>query len=466
MWNWLGALTVAAATQWSTAREVNTTSQMLVNLAFSTMNRPVLAQLDLARQEPNLVASRAIDDMMSDIRQAGYSGAGQGIWIQSHDGTVVAERLSDEALPAASLTKMITSLVALERWGPKHRFVTTVSMSGRRSGDTLVGNLIIQGGGDPFFVSEDGIIVGNSLNRLGIRKVQGDLIVVGRFYMNFEEETNPSANSFLTVLDSESWPGDVEDSFRGMPGNTARPVVKVSGQVRRVPKLADLPKLIGSQKPQQLIRYRSLPLAKILYQMNTFSNNPMADTLAKEMGGGPIVAARAAKIVKLPPAEIQLINGSGLGQKNQISPRAVVATIMAMQNRAAIDGFSLVDLMPMSDCYCGTIQSRNLPSGALLKTGTLSDVSALAGTIPSQKYGRVWFAVINRGDGDISVFHRAQENVLRTLTAQWGEAPPRQFMFGRLGWQEANRAEVIRVANKTNKPPKSQQPPIKKAGLR
>ncbi|MEI6430067.1 MAG: D-alanyl-D-alanine carboxypeptidase, partial [Pseudanabaena sp. ELA607] len=463
MWNWLGALTVAAATQWSTAREVNTTSQMLVNLAFSTINRPVLAQLDRARQEPNPVAARAIDDMMTDIRQAGYSGQGQGVWIQSHDGTVVAEHLSDEALPAASLTKMITSLVALERWGPKHRFVTTVSMTGKRSGDTLIGNLIIQGGGDPFFVSEDGIIVGNTLNRLGIRKVQGDLIVIGRFYMNFEEDTTPSANSFLTVLDSESWPGEVDDSFQGMPGGTRRPVVKVSGQVRRVAKAADLPKLVGTQKPQQLLRYRSLPLAKILYQMNTFSNNPMADTLAKEMGGGPIVAARAAKIVKLPAAEIQLINGSGLGQKNQISPRAVVATIMAMQNRAAIDGFSLVDLMPMSDCYCGTIQSRNLPSGALLKTGTLSDVSALAGTIPSQKYGRVWFAVINRGNGDIGVFHRVQENVLRTLTVQWGEAPPRQFNFGRLGWQEANRAEVIRVANKSAKPTKT-QPPIKKAG--
>jgi D-alanyl-D-alanine carboxypeptidase/D-alanyl-D-alanine-endopeptidase (penicillin-binding protein 4) len=118
----------------------------------------------------------------------------------------------------------------------------------------------------------------------------------------------------------------------------------------------------------------------------------------------------------------------------------------------------------MSDCYCGTIQSRNLPSGALLKTGTLSDVSALAGTIPSQKYGRVWFAVINRGNGDIGVFHRVQENVLRTLTVQWGEAPPRQFNFGRLGWQEANRAEVIRVANKSAKPTKT-QPPIKKAGL-
>ena len=149
MWNWLGALTVAAATQWSTAREVNTTSQMLVNLAFSTINRPVLAQLDRARQEPNPVAARAIDDMMTDIRQAGYSGQGQGVWIQSHDGTVVAEHLSDEALPAASLTKMITSLVALERWGPKHRFVTTVSMTGKRSGDTLIGNLINQGGAIP-----------------------------------------------------------------------------------------------------------------------------------------------------------------------------------------------------------------------------------------------------------------------------------------------------------------------------
>ena len=38
-----------------------------------------------------------------------------------------------------------------------------------------------------------------------------------------------------------------------------------------------------------------------------------------------------------------------------------------------------------------------MPTATVMKTGTLNDVSALAGVMPTRDRGLVWFAIINRG---------------------------------------------------------------------
>ena len=43
----------------------------------------------------------------------------------------------------------------------------------------------------------------------------------------------------------------------------------------------------------------------------------------------------------------------------------------------------------------GTMVDRNIPYGITVKTGTLWEVSALAGMIPTAERGPIWFAIIN-----------------------------------------------------------------------
>jgi D-alanyl-D-alanine carboxypeptidase/D-alanyl-D-alanine-endopeptidase (penicillin-binding protein 4) len=57
-----------------------------------------------------------------------------------------------------------------------------------------------------------------------------------------------------------------------------------------------------------------MTLAKILKQMNIYSNNNMAEMLAEFMGSALVVSQLAAKSAAVPPEEIQLIKGSGLGR--------------------------------------------------------------------------------------------------------------------------------------------------------
>jgi D-alanyl-D-alanine carboxypeptidase/D-alanyl-D-alanine-endopeptidase (penicillin-binding protein 4) len=343
-------------------------------------------------------------------------------------------------LPSASLTKNATTLAALLTWGSNHRFITNISTTGQLVGDTLRGDLIIEGSGDPLFVWEEAIALGNKLNQLGIKRVQGNLIITGRFSMNFEPDRQESANFLRLAFDSSRWQGEVAEQYATMPVGTPKPQLVILGNVRIVPNLA----VDNVSTRKLLIRHASLPLWQILKRMNTFSNNEMSETLAAQMGGGRQVAAITANATGIPISEIRLINGSGLGQGNQISPRATVAILMAIHNRAQVEGLTLADLFPVSDCNCGTIEGRRMPKGAIVKTGTLSDVSSLAGIVQTQAHGAIWFAIVNRGEGDIDAFHRSQDRVLQALVAKWGLPKLPTASFAETPWQDSDRNEIVK----------------------
>lgn len=75
--------------------------------------------------------------------------AAQGVWIQSGL-SILANYQGNVPLPAASLTKIATTLASLEKWGPDYQFETLVSATGPVKDGVLQGDLVISGGGDPF----------------------------------------------------------------------------------------------------------------------------------------------------------------------------------------------------------------------------------------------------------------------------------------------------------------------------
>ncbi|MCS6958453.1 MAG: D-alanyl-D-alanine carboxypeptidase [Pseudanabaenaceae cyanobacterium SKYGB_i_bin29] len=384
----------------------------------------------LAQGVSDSVAGRAVEQHLATLERYGYPRSGQGVWIQSQEGELLASHQGDKPLPVASLTKIATTLAVLSTWHSQSQFITQIATDGQLVGDTLQGNLIIVGGGDPLFVWEDGIRIGNKLQTLGIRQVTGDLVVTPGFYMNFTTDRLESAQLFRQAIDSSQWQGEVLTQYQTLPAGTPRPQITIKGGVRLLPQA----------RGRVLLKHRSLPLWYILKQMNIYSNNVIADVLMANLGGAQKVTDKLVAATGLSRLEIRLVNGSGLGQANQISPRGVVALLLATQQQARSQGLSLADLFPMGNCRCGTIQDRRFNASAVLKTGTLSDVSSLAGIIQTKKQGTVWFALINRGEGDIAIFHRAQEAVLGSLYQQWGEFPLWQ---PRLAALEFDRDEIM-----------------------
>jgi D-alanyl-D-alanine carboxypeptidase/D-alanyl-D-alanine-endopeptidase (penicillin-binding protein 4) len=91
---------------------------------------------------------------------------------------------------------------------------------------------------------------------------------------------------------------------------------------------------------------------------------------------------------------------------------------MALQREAMASNLTLADLFPTSGLdNRGTMQHRNMPNATVMKTGTLSDVSALAGVLPTRDRGLVWFTIINRGN-QVSSFRAEQDKLLQQLVKQ------------------------------------------------
>jgi D-alanyl-D-alanine carboxypeptidase/D-alanyl-D-alanine-endopeptidase (penicillin-binding protein 4) len=91
-----------------------------------------------------------------------------------------APRLSHRARVAvnpASVMKLVTTLAALDLLGPQFSWKTPVYLEGRISGQILYGTVYIQGRGDPKLVMERLWLLMRRLQGLGIRQIEGDLVL-------------------------------------------------------------------------------------------------------------------------------------------------------------------------------------------------------------------------------------------------------------------------------------------------
>ncbi|PSB05159.1 D-alanyl-D-alanine carboxypeptidase [Merismopedia glauca] len=363
--------------------------------------------------ESDKKAKTTINQYLKQLAAQGRVIPEQGIWMQSGV-TSLFDHQGAIPRPAASLTKVATTLAALETWGPQHRFETLISAKGIVKNGVLQGDLLVDGNGDPFFVWEESVALAHTLNQIGIRQVTGNLIVSGKFYMNYQFNPLTAGQLLRQGLNGQNVPAS---AFKLPPGSPS-PQVAIAGTVQ----VGSVPESTRTL----LIRHQSMSLAQILKQMNIYSNNEMAEMLAKSLGGGSIVARLASQGAGVPQIEISLVNGSGLGIENKISPRAVVAMFGKIQRYLQPHNLTVADIFPVSGYdRQGTLLTRRIPAHTVVKTGTLNDVSALAGAIPTRDRGLVWFAIINRGVG-FENFRTQQDRLLQSLIKIWGVAshPP------------------------------------------
>ncbi|MBD2043164.1 D-alanyl-D-alanine carboxypeptidase [Microcoleus sp. FACHB-672] len=373
----------------------------------------------LSPENPDSVTNKKIEQYVNKLAAQGFSKQKQGVWIEANK-VLLANHQGTVPLPAASVTKAATTLATLQTFGPEHQFVTLIGATGPIENGVLKGDLVIQGGEDPFFVWEEAIALGNTLNQIGIKRVTGNLVIAGNFYMNFEPKPQTSGNFLKQGLNSKEWPAEAEDQYLTLPQGTPRPEVVINGSVQVVSSPPE------SFKP--LVRHLSFPVAELLKKMNMYSNNLMAEMLANSAGGAKAVAQKAAEAAGVPAEEIQLINGSGLGEENRISPRAAVAMFQAIERYLQPYQMTIADVFAIAGKDLGVLEARKIPAYTVLKTGTLNQVSSLAGAMPTQKLGSVWVAIINGGENP-DEFRNQQEILLNQLLIDWEavKSPPAEL---------------------------------------
>jgi D-alanyl-D-alanine carboxypeptidase/D-alanyl-D-alanine-endopeptidase (penicillin-binding protein 4) len=103
---------------------------------------------------------------------------------------------TDVPLNPASTMKTLTTLAALEELGPDYTWRTSVYALGPIEEGTLMGDLLIKGGGDPFLVEEHFRSMLKAVQRLGIKRISGNLVLDTSYF-------DPSVSA-QTSIDSQS----------------------------------------------------------------------------------------------------------------------------------------------------------------------------------------------------------------------------------------------------------------------
>lgn len=316
--------------------------------------------------------------------------------VETQDGREVDSLLGDEPINPASVTKVATSLWALERLGPDYRFETRVLAGGPidLSARELAGDLVFEGQGDPDFQDENGILVAQELNRLGIRRVRGRLVVNRWFWTGWEggsahRDADPAqralqmATRMEQLLDSNRWTRGMREAWREL----AR---KRGFDVSRPPRVTVLGNRAQTIRPagELLLTHRSQPLRQILHRLNAFSNNDI-ERIGDVLGGADDMSAWLNERWKMTPGTVRFATTSGLGE-NRITPRQVVGMLRDLQQVCQKDGMELADVLSAAGCVPGTVSRfyqriSNGPAQATVvgKTGTLTStdggVSVFAG---------------------------------------------------------------------------------------
>jgi D-alanyl-D-alanine carboxypeptidase/D-alanyl-D-alanine-endopeptidase (penicillin-binding protein 4) len=99
----------------------------------------------------------------------------------------------NEAAPRspASTVKVLTTYASLDILGPAYTWHTRAWVRGELSGGTLNGDLVLQGGGDPFMTLERWWSFARALRNKGLRTIHGNIIVDDTLFAL--DETDPGA---------------------------------------------------------------------------------------------------------------------------------------------------------------------------------------------------------------------------------------------------------------------------------
>ena len=117
-------------------------------------------------------------------------------------------------------------------------------------------------------------------------------------------------------------------------------------------------------------------------------------------------------------------NAAGAGKGNRLSPRATVALLDALERELAPHGLGLLDVLPVNRIDAGTLRDRLPPATVVGKTGTIGSLraSTLTGVVRTERWGRVTFAILNRGL-DVPTAHERQDRFVEALLREGGAIP-------------------------------------------
>ena len=338
------------------------------------------------------------NNYLNELALRGFSLDGQGLLVESLDGTqVFADLNSNVGFNPASVTKIATSFTALSKFGSEYHFETAFYADGdiNKKTRTLNGDLILFSTGDPILTATDLTRMIHLVLAAGIARINGSFVITGPLTYNTFLET-PVAAGRLGLLMKKLG-------------------IRYTGTWKK-----------GQVRGTKIASHSSESLRDILFVQNAHSVNQTAERLGEAVGGPPAVEHFLVKEVGLAPTEVSLTHTSGLDY-NRITPHGIVLMMRHLVSWLNLHNMLPEDIMPVAGVDPGTLRGRltmmDYRGSVVAKTGTLpgtdGGVSTLAGIMYTRDRGPVVFAIMN-SHGPVNTYRRMQDNLVKDLISECG----------------------------------------------
>jgi serine-type D-Ala-D-Ala carboxypeptidase/endopeptidase (penicillin-binding protein 4) len=143
------------------------------------MSRAVLVLMGCASAGAWAAASTAPPALVSQVMAAQRlpPSAVSFVIVDPESGRVVLAQNPDTPRSPASTVKTVTTFAALDLLGPAYTWHTRAWIRGLLDGVTLDGDLILQGGGDPYMTLERWWSFAHALRARGLKTIHGDIVI-------------------------------------------------------------------------------------------------------------------------------------------------------------------------------------------------------------------------------------------------------------------------------------------------
>ncbi|MEU3824273.1 D-alanyl-D-alanine carboxypeptidase/D-alanyl-D-alanine-endopeptidase [Streptomyces sp. SID486] len=383
-------------------------------------------------------AGKAVSDLLGPLLGTPELGGGPGAAVVD---VTTGERLygsgADKALAPASTTKIATAVAALSALGPDHRLTTRTALEP----DTR--ELVLVGGGDPTLTAHT-----RPGGWAGLRELAADTAKalgergIRRITLSYDTTlyTGPALHSI--GVNENLAPVSALAADEGRTGTSSSgPAVRVADPAAHTAALfAGFLKDAGisttppgpskaSTRAETLATVTSPPLAALVERMLTNSDNDIAEALARHTalasgesasfaGGARAIATQLRKL-GLPLAGAVFHDGSGLDREDRLTAGLLTGLLAKAADPGRPGLRPVLTGLPVAG-FTGTLRSRYTDGAAgfvRAKTGTLTGVNTLAGTVVDSDGHLLAFAFLASGTTDAA---QAQSALDRTATALAG----------------------------------------------
>ncbi|MFM6929398.1 MAG: D-alanyl-D-alanine carboxypeptidase [Bdellovibrio sp.] len=359
---------------------------------------------------------------------------------------------SDKKYPLASISKIATSLWAVETLGADYRYTTKFHIT--KYADDVV-DVHIEGGKDPIFGRNAGYFILTQLNRadINIKKIR-TLSFDENFLIEWNVEEHESiAGDTPYYRDFSKYVAhvarDLSTGFGTPVGGSSYGVLRdqaddIGVKLPAQPPTMAIDEVVYQSKADfnrdantKTYVYQSAPLHKILKNMNNKSNNYIADHIYWNLGGTSAFNAYIKEKLAMTTADLEFNLGSGNNADyisnesedyNRGTCNAMVTIIWRLHDQLNKQGHRLSDILAVASTdQASTLKKYGgtLAGATIAKTGTVNRTKTLAGAV-STAQGTIYFVVLVNING-MSEQHSASNLIkdkIRSLMSRNGGPDP------------------------------------------